>query len=117
MASYPSLVVLAACAVFASSALAQDKKIEAFLSDPIEVFTEDEDVVGEYDVSDIKATAVKVLDESSDMYLLDFAGAHKPGWVFKTDVKSEAGCRVAAGAKVAKAKNASTMGLDGDLCE
>lgn len=111
------LLVFAAVSLFAASGFAEEKAIDAFLGDEIEVFTEDEDELGIVDVSGIDPAEVKILDENADMYQLDFAGEHEPGWVFKSDIKSKAGCRVAATAKVAEAKNASTMGLDGDLCE
>ena len=91
--------------------------IEGFLSDPIEVYDADENYIDDYIVDGIDAAAVKVLEETKDMVKIDFAGHHDPAWVYRTDVKSPAGCRVAATTKSAKAKNASTMGLDGDLCE
>lgn len=114
MATRP-IMMLATIALVAYPAFAQEKMIEGFLTDPVEVYDDNEDYAGDYDVGGL--SGVKILEESGDMIKLDFAGQYEPAWVFKTDVKSQAGCRKAAGAKVAKAKNASTMGLDGDLCE
>lgn len=112
------LLALAAVSLSATSSFAQEKAIAAFLGDEIEVFTEDEDDLGVVDVSRIDPAEVKILDENADMYQLDFPHKDELVWVFKSDVKPKAGCRVAATAKAAKAKNASTMGLEsGDLCE
>ena len=113
-----TLMALASAVMIGAPAWAEDEAaIEGFLSDPVEVYDQNEDYIDDYDVGGIDAAMVKVLDDNGDMVKLDFAGQHEPAWVFKTDVKSKAGCRKAAGAKAANAKNASTMGLDGDLCE
>jgi|GEM_PF-4432705 len=117
MAHTRSLLTFMSAAMIAGPAWAEQAKIDGFLTDPVEVYDQNEEYVDDYDVGGIDAAAVKVLDVNGDMVKLDFAGQHEPAWVFKTDVKSEAGCREAAGGKVSKAKNASTMGLDGDLCE
>ena len=111
------LLALAAVSLSAWSGFAQEKGIAAFLSDEIEIFTEDEDALGVVYVREIDPDQVKILNDNGDMYQLDFPGEDEPVWVFKSDVKPKAGCRVAAAAKAPKAKNASTMGLDGDLCE
>lgn len=113
-----TLLAFLSATMIGGAALADEQgKIEGFLSDPVEVYDQNEDYIDDYDVGGIDAAMVKVLDDNGDMIKLDFAGQYDPAWVFKTDVKSQAGCRKAAGAKVANAKNASTMGLDGDLCE
>lgn len=111
------LLALFGAAMITGPAWAQEADIDGFLTDPVEVYDQNEEYIDDYDVGGIDAAAVRVLDANGDMLKLDFAGQHEPAWVFKTDVKSKAGCRKAAGAKVSKAKNASTMGLDGDLCE
>ncbi|MEZ5931435.1 MAG: hypothetical protein R3F54_05710 [Alphaproteobacteria bacterium] len=98
-------------------AFAEDQPIKGFLTDPIEVYDQNEDYVGDYDVGSLDLSKVKVTGENGDLVLVDFGGQLNPAWVFKTDIQWPAGCRKAAGAKVAQAKNASTMGLDGDLCE
>ncbi len=109
---------LIAAIVLAGPAFAQQGgKIEGFLTDPIEVYDQNEEYLDDYAVGGIDPLAVKVLGENGDMIKIDFAGQYKAGWVFKADVKSPPGCRVAAGAKPAEAKNGSTMGLDGDLCK
>lgn len=115
LARHLTFVISLAC--MATPALAQESKIDAFLTDPIEVYDVNEEYIDDYEVGDIDAKAVKVLEENADMIKIDFAGQHEPAWIYRTDVKSPAGCRVAATAKTAKSKNASTMGLDGDLCE
>lgn len=117
MTSTSRVLTLFAAMLIGNSALAEERKIEGFLSDPVEVYDQNEDYIDDYDVGGITFENIKVLEEDGDLVKLDFAGAYDPAWVFKTDVKWPAGCRQAAGAKAAKAKNASTMGLDGDLCE
>lgn len=121
MAPGRSLIMLASAAgltsMLAGPAWTDEPKIEGFLSDPIEVYDQDEDYIDDYDVGGIALDQIKVLDESGDMVKLDFGGGLAEAWVFKTDIKWPAGCREAAVSKVAKAKNASTMGLGGDLCE
>ena len=118
MMNLTTLMAFLSAAVLAGSVWAEEApKIEGFLTDPVEVYDENEEYIDDYEIGSIDAAAVKVLDASGDMIKVDFAGQHDPAWVFKTDVKLPAGCRKAAGSKVAKAKNASTMGLDGDLCE
>lgn len=111
-----TLLIFLSATMIGGQAFAQ-AKIEGFLTDPVEVYDQNEDYLDDYDVGGIDAAMVKVLEDNGDMIKLDFAGQYQPAWVFKTDVKAEAGCRKAAGSKVSKAKNASTMGLDGDLCE
>lgn len=113
-----ALPVFFAAALLAVSAAAQEQsKIDAFLTDPIEVYDAEENYLDDYDVGSIDVKAVTILDQNADMIKLDFAGVHQPAWVFRTDVKSMAGCRVSASARHEGAKDAGTMGLDGDLCE
>lgn len=112
-----TLLTVLAATVIGGAALAQEGKIEGFMTDPVEVFDQNEDYIDDYDVGGLSLEQVKVLEEDGDLVKLDFGGSYDPAWVFKTDIKWPAGCRKAAGAKVANAKNASTMGLDGDLCE
>jgi hypothetical protein len=103
--------------LLAGQASAQDQPIKGFLTDPIEVYDQNEEYQGDYDVGEIDPGSVTVLEESGDMVKLSFGNSYNDAWVFKTDIQWPAGCRKAAAGKVEKAKNASTMGLDGDLCE
>jgi hypothetical protein len=117
MTNTRTLLALLSAAFVSGVAIAEEPKIEGFMTDPVEVYDQNEDYIDDYEVGGLSLDQVKVLEEDGDLVKLDFAGAYDPAWVFKTDIKWPAGCRQAAGTKVAKAKNASTMGLDGDLCE
>lgn len=109
---------LALTGILTGPAWAQDTpKIEGFLTDPIEVYDENEDYIDDYDVGGIDLNGVKVMEENGDLVKLKFGAPYADAWVFKTDVEWPSECRETAGAKVTKAKNASTMGLGGDLCE
>ena len=109
---------LMAAAMVASLAFAEEEKMfGGFLTDPVEVYDQNEEYLDDYEVGGIDLSKVKILEDNGDMVKLDFGGHHAPAWVFKTDVKAQSACRQAAVAKAPKAKTANTMGLGGDLCE
>jgi len=89
-----------------------------FLTDPIEVFDKDEELIGEYPLDTLAVKSLTVRDKGGDMVLLINTDGSEFGRVFKTDVKSSPGCRVSVSPQPQKSQSATTMGMDnGSLCE